>query len=139
MISQISIQLRAMHLYYHMCHNMVKGSLFNQDHSTFASFYDQCDSDYDSAIERAINKEGEKSACLAEQMKEVFKIIKPLPCCEVKENKEFYKAGLDLEVKLCKMIDDCIKFGVSSGTEQVIGNIADKSEVRQYLIQRRLS
>jgi len=138
MISKIANHLRAMHLYYHACHNLVKGSVFSQDHGTFASFYDQCEGDYDAAIERAINKEGEESAHLLTQLKEVFTKLKDKPCCGVKENKEYFKAGLVMEQELCKMIEDFVRAGVSVGVEQCLGNMADKSEIRQYLIAQRI-
>jgi DNA-binding ferritin-like protein len=138
MLAKIANYLRAMQLFYHASHNLVKGAVFNQDHGTFASFYDQCESDYDSVIERAINIEGPQVADLSIQMKEIYNNLKGKPTHEVKENKEYFLAGLEMEKQLCQMIEECCAAKCSIGTEQAIGNVADKSEVRQYLISQRI-
>lgn len=139
MLSKIAAYLRAMQLYYQSAHNLVKGSLFNQDHGTFAGFYDELSAAYDSVIERAINVEGDQAADIKVQLKEIFNHLKDKPCIGVAENKVFFQAGLDCEKSLCQMIEEAVKApGISEGTKQLIGDIADKSEVRQYLITRRI-
>lgn len=139
MLTKIAAYLRAMQLYYQACHNLVKGVVFNQDHGTFSSFYDAAASDYDAVIERAINIEGDQAADLVTQMKEVYTHLKGKPCCGVAENKVYFVAALDCEKTLCQMIEAVCKDPTTSeGTRQLLGDIVDKSEVRQYLIQRRI-
>jgi DNA-binding ferritin-like protein len=136
-LKSLAIHIRAMDLYYHACHNLVKGTVFYQDHEAFGEYYKQLSSDYDMVIERAINKEGRESADLKVQLKEVYQKIKELPCF-VKENKEYFVKAMELEKELCSKIDGYIKQGCSAGTEQLIGDIANRSETRQYLINQRL-
>lgn len=140
MLAKLATRLRAMELFYQAAHNLSKGVVFNQDHSTFASFYDACGAAYDAAIERAINKEGHQAAHLPTQLKEIFQLLKDKPCCDVKENKEFFSAGLEMEQSLCSLIEEiCKNPETSQGTLQLVGDMADKSEVRQYLISQRLN
>jgi hypothetical protein len=43
-----------------------------------------------------------------------------------------------MEQELCKKISMTIAAGVSPGTEQLLGNLCDFSEVRQYKIKQRI-
>lgn len=139
MLSKIAAYIRAMELYYQSCHNLVKGPVFSQDHATFGSFYEAMGAAYDSVIERAINIEGDQAADLIPQIKEIYDHLKGKPCCNVPENKVYFVAALDCEKSLCQMIDQvCKDPATSEGTKQLIGDIADASEVRQYLIMRRI-
>ena len=60
------------------------------------------------------------------------------PSTGVKENKVFYQFQLMMEQELCKKISMAIAAGVSPGTEQMLGDLCDKSEVRQYKIKQRI-
>lgn len=138
MLNDLIVQLRAMQLYYHNAHNKVKGPLFYQDHNAFSEMYNELCEEYDSIVERAVGKYGGIS--LVDQMKEVYKIIKPLPCCcDVKENKNFFVAAMDCENKLCELCEEiCSKKDISEGVRQLVGEICNKSEMRQYKIGRRM-
>lgn len=139
MLSKIANYLRAMQLFYHAAHNLSKGSLFFQDHETLGDFYSEIEKDYDAVIERAINKEGDQVADLQAQLKDIFSQIKSKQIVGVKENKDFFVQGLECEKFLCEMIQQaCSIPECSEGTKQLIGDISNRSEVRQYKILRRV-
>lgn len=137
-LKEIAIKLRAMQLFYQTAHNLVKGTVFYQDHEALGEYYSQVSCDYDGIIERAITLEGDEAASLSMQIKEIYKIIKDIPCVGVKENKKHFQKAMELEKDLCSAIEAHIEAGCSAGTEQLIGDIANKSEIRQYLISRRI-
>ena len=87
--------------------------------------------------EKTDRHEGEEVAELKEQLKDIYSNLKSYQC-SVKENKEYFKQGLSLEKQLCILIENFIKKGCSSGTEQLIGDVANRSECRQYKILQRL-
>jgi DNA-binding ferritin-like protein len=135
----LAIQTRAMQIFYHSCHNLVARSVFFSDHEAFAGFYGAMDSTYDSIIERGIGLYGPEIADITTIMKGVYGKIKGLPCCQAKENKEFFEASLPLENELNQKLNECIKAeGLSEGTKNLLEDIADKCEVRIYKIKQRL-
>jgi DNA-binding ferritin-like protein len=136
-LKEIAIKLRAMDFYYHTAHNLVKGTVFYQDHEALAEYYTTISSDYDCVIERAINLEGDSVAELKSQLKNVYNELKDIPN-SVKENKQYFVKGLEFEKDLCEAIKEYIDAGCSPGTEQLIGDVANRSEIRQYLINRRI-
>ena len=137
-LKDIAVKLRTMHLYYQAAHNLVKGTVFYQDHEALGEYYTSIACDYDMTIERAITLEGDEVADPKIQLKQVYQDIKDLPCIDVKENKQYFTEGMKLEKELCKGIKEYIDKGCSPGTEQLIGDIANRSEKRQYLISRRI-
>jgi len=128
--------LRLMQLYAHMAHHVCKGPLFFQDHEFLGSLYAEVEGDYDAVAERAINKEGLSVVNLNSQLKSIYSKAKNLPD-ESKDDKTHLKKVLELEKELCSIIEKLVP-NVSAGTEQLIGNVADKSEVRQYKLEQRL-
>lgn len=139
MLYELIVYLRAMQLFYHSCHNLTKGPLFFADHEAFGGFYSSLEKDYDDVVERAIPTEGEGVADPVKQIQEVYKILKEKNLTPVKENKDMFLKGLECEKHLCKLIDIKCKSGkISEGTRQLIGDIANASEVRQYKISQRL-
>lgn len=133
----IVCQLKLMNLLYHNAHNLTKGPNFVGDHSLFNDFYSVVEGDYDDVVERAIGMDLEHVADLSSQMSIVSKKIEALPSLE--NNEDRFGIGLSLEQELCKMIEKtCAEEQCSMGLEQLIGNIADKSEARQYKIKQRL-
>jgi hypothetical protein len=64
--------------------------------------------------------------------------IADAPSVGVMDNKVFYEYQERLESRLRDLIAKIIATGVSPGVEQLIGEIANQSEMRSYLIKRRL-
>ena len=75
---------------------------------------------------------------LQECLSSVISKIADAPSINVESNKVYYDYQLKLEDKLTNLVKQVIAAGVSPGTEQLIGNIADKSEVRKYKIKQRI-
>jgi DNA-binding ferritin-like protein len=132
------IHLRAMNLFSHSCHNLVDGIAFHEDHAFFASSYEAADDEYDSVAERTIGIKGEAELSLAPIAAGAAIKLKGAPSVGVKENSLFYQHLLQMEQELCMLIQAEIQLGASEGTRQMLGNICDASEMRQYKIKQRL-
>lgn len=130
--------LRAMHIYSHNCHHLVKGSLFFGDHSFFGDTYEALLSDYDSVAERIVGMYGEEPLQLQELMTQVTTKLQGCPSTGTPDNKVFFEHQLQLENKLTDIISKIVSVGVSKGTEQLITEICNKAEPRKYFIKQRL-
>lgn len=136
---QLAIILRSIQLFAHSAHHLVARTPFFQDHEFFGDLYKEAESDYDSVIERIIGLHGEEHVELNSILAEVVQKVANCPSIGVKENKAFYEYQLQFEKELCELIEVlCKNPQISQGTIQKIGDIADRSERRQYLIQQRI-
>jgi len=130
--------LRAMQFYTHSCHNLVKGTPFHSDHAFFGGVYSDLSADYDSVAERIIGLYGEEHLQLQTVLNGAMSKLSDAPSTGVEDNKIFYEYLLKMDEKLKGLIKQIIITGVSPGTEQLIGNIADKCEMRCYKIKQRI-
>lgn len=138
MLLPIIVHLRAMQLYTHHAHNLCARIVFQQDHDFFGEVYSALDGEYDGVVERQIGLFGEDKLDLTAIIVQVHSKLKGLPTVGVKENKVFYTQLLEMEKQLLSAIQAVINAGVSEGTRQMLGDICDRSEVRQYKIKQRL-
>lgn len=128
--------LRVLQFYAHLAHNYCKGPLFFQDHTFLGDLYKTYEEDYDDLVERILGLGQQIN--LNEINKAAVVTIDSLPIL-VKENKEFFSTILSLEQKLSSSIDSiCKSESLSEGTKQLIGEMANKSEKRQYLLKQRI-
>lgn len=132
------LQLRCMQLFTHNAHNLVSRVPFFQDHEFFGEVYPALENDYDSVIERTIGLMGEQATGLDSLPEKLAIKLKQYPSIGVKENSVFYQSLLSLELELCKIISEELTKKVSPGTEQLLGEICNQSEMRQYKIKQRL-
>ena len=132
---QLLSHLRFMNLFYHHAHNVVSRVPFFADHEALGSFYTEADKDYDDVIERMIGKD--MQAPLVQIMSGVQPKLSLMPQ-EGAENKQYFVVAMQLEKDLRSLIDQEIAKGVSEGTRQLLGNIADKSEMRTYKLKQRV-
>lgn len=137
-MKDLLIHLRAMNIFAHSAHNLVARTPFHSDHLFFGDTYEALDADYDAVIERMIGLYGEEGAELSSIMAAVAQKLAGVPSVGVKENSMFYAKLLQMEQELCSMITKLISAKVSPGTEQTLGTICEKSEIRQYLIKQRI-
>jgi len=142
---QLLVQLRSMQLFNHSAHNLCGRVPFFADHEAFGSFYPEHETAYDSVAERLIGKVGPQGLNLAQLIQQVSAKCAGLPSTEVTENSKFFEVSLKLELEMCSIIESYIKQGViapgvpmSEGTRQMLGDLADKSEIRQYKIKQRI-
>ena len=108
-----------------------------QDHEHLADLYAAYATGFDSVCERAIGLGKESEVSFPAVMNKVNAILKTLPQ-SAKENKDYFKAALQLEQKICQECEKICASGVSEGTKQLIGGLADLSEIRQYKIKQRI-
>jgi DNA-binding ferritin-like protein len=130
--------IRCMQIYYQHCHNVVAHNSFLPDHSLFGDFYDAMDIAYDNIKERCIGLHGPEYVNALEELKDCYVSLQKYPM-QSKENKEFFKAALDLEQQLNQMLNILIKAEeTSEGTRNLLAQLADDSEARQYKIKQRI-
>lgn len=130
--------LRAMQMYAHSAHLLCKTQSFLSDHELFGSFYAEHEADFDGVAERIIGLYGEDSLNLQSLMATVTAKLADAPSTGQPDNKPFFTHQLKLEQRLCDLVKQIIAAGVSPGVEQLTGEIANKSESRQYKIKQRL-
>lgn len=132
-------QLRTMHVFYHQAHHMVKGSSFFGDHEALLGFYKQLEDSYDSVVERTIMLTGPEYIDLKVILNRVENTLAMYPPLhQIKDNKEIFIIALDLERELCAMCQAQIEHGTTEGTKQLLGDICNQSEMRQYKIDQRI-
>lgn len=125
--------LRFLQIYSHNAHNQLSGTTFFQDHSFLGELYPAYESDYDDVIERMIGLN--QTPDLISLQKQITEQLSNegtpnnYPQC--------YNNILKWEIILCKSIELLSK-NLSQGTIQLIGDIANKSEMRQYKLKQRL-
>ena len=122
--------LRYMQFYSHICHNLIGGETFLQDHEFLSELYAGYEADYDSVVERMIG--------LGEDM-DLVKIQKDA-VSGLKAPKSFmdaYKEILSCEEELIAACEKLAK-PATLGTNNLLAAIADKSEMRVYKLKQRL-
>jgi len=135
---KVAALFRAGQFYAHHAHNNVKGILFHSDHEFFGELYPTYEAAYDGCVERYIGTCGKPvdSLRLAGDSLDLLTDL-PIECGE--NNHAFYQGILHVERAICTYIESCGKAaGMTEGTRQMLGNLADESEVRQYKIKQRL-
>lgn len=135
-MENIAIQLRSLQLYTHMAHNYVSKVIFFSDHSALGDFYGEHESDYDSVVERMIGLTAPEMVNIPNITSQATQKMATLPV-SLKENGKWFETILALEQQLCQIIQMEIA-KASEGTKQLIGDIANKSEMRQYKLKQRL-
>lgn len=130
--------LRSMQIYSQSAHHLVKGTPFHSDHAFFGDVYNAVAGDFDDVAERIVGLYGEEHLDLQNVMQAVTMKLSDAPSVGVADNKVFYEYQLKMEDKLKGLVKQIIASGVSPGLEQLIGDIANKSEMRCYKIKQRM-
>ena len=141
-MNKIAILLRLLQFYSHIAHNLSSGETFFQDHEFFGGLYPEYEKAYDSVVERMIGL-GEKV--------DLFKIqsqaVEMLSKIKFTNNKQAIQELLKLEKALVSTIDKFVvptpmshpHSTISQGTSQLAGDLADRSESRQYMMNQRIA
>lgn len=137
-MKELMYLLRAMQIYSQNAHHLVKGTPFHSDHAFFGDVYNGLAGDFDDVAERIIGVYGEDHLDLQNMLQTVLVKLSDAPSVGTTENKVFYEYQLKMEDKLKNLIKQIISSGVSPGIEQLIGDIANKSEMRCYKIKQRM-
>ena len=129
----IAIHLRAMQFFAHAAHHNVSGNSFFGDHKFFGTTYETLTEQYDSVVERMLGLNipvGQHK--LVDEANKIYQNT-------MIETADDFEILLALEKELCDMIETTIKAGTQTqGTTNLLSNIADSSETRQYKLTRRL-
>lgn len=137
-MKELLVLLRAMQIFAQNAHHVVKGTPFHSDHGFFGDVYEEVAGDFDSLAERIVGLYGEEPLALQPMMAAVVARLGDAPSVGVEDNKVFYVHQLKMEDSLCKLVERIISAGVNPGTEQLIGEICNKSEIRKYKIKQRI-
>lgn len=137
-MKELLVLLRAMQIFSQNAHHLVKGPTFFEDHAFFGDVYDAVADDFDSVAERIIGLYGPEHLDLAPLMAGVVNKLSGAPSVGVESNKVYFEYLLNMEESLCKLTEKIIAAGVYPGTEQLVGEIANKAEMRKYKIKQRL-
>jgi DNA-binding ferritin-like protein len=125
--------LRAMQLYAHNCHNTIKGPSFFADHEYLGELYPVYEVTYDSVVERVIGLGFDPD--LSQVTLEAASLVANSPMGD----KNCFQVLLVLEQELCAKCQEYISTTpLSEGTKQLLGDICDKSEARQYQLRQRV-
>jgi DNA-binding ferritin-like protein len=132
-MEKIAVLLRMAQLFAHNAHNLISGPSFFADHEFLGELYPVYESGYDSVVERMIGSQMNPNL-LAIQIAAIERLkVKPVDA----KSPEIFKEILKIEIELRKLID-MAQPGLSEGTKQMLGNLADDSEVRQYKLMQRI-
>ncbi len=135
-MKQLAIMIRCLQLFSHNAHNLVGKVVFFQDHEFLGELYTNYEEVYDSIIERIIGLSSVDAIDLVSVQIESVKMLQTLPS-KLSENSKYFEIILQYEKELCKMIPEIMKMS-TEGTKNLLADIADKSEQRQYKLQQRL-
>lgn len=130
------IAARVLQLYYHYCHNLVTGPTFTQDHELLGSFYGEAETAYDDLAEYLVATLGNQ----AFDTKAVTQVLASKLAesqVESMSAEDMFSKGLELEEELQEALE-ALNAGGSIGLQNLIGDIAQKSDVRKYKVQQRL-
>lgn len=140
MLQNLFVLLKATSSYYKTGHWQVKNTIYYADHQLLDRLYNESYARLDQIAEKIIGTSGNSAALnLNDILKKEYEIIKSLPYTP-EENNAFFQAGLGLEQRIletCKVIDSSPESSV--GIRNMIGDIADESESRIYLLKQRLN
>ena len=137
-MKELLILLRSMQIFAQSAHHLCKGQSFHEDHSFFGDTYEAVAGDFDDLAERIIGLYGEEHLQLQPLMAAVVQKLADAPSVGVESNKVYYSYRLKMEENMCKLAEQIIAAGVYPGTEQLIGDMANKAEMRKYKIKQRL-
>ena len=140
MLIEIFCTLKALSEYYKTGHWQVKNTIYYSDHLLLDRLAEESQEQLDAIAEKIVGTTGNSSILnLNDVLKKQYELIKNLPYTP-NENTAFFEAGLSLEqrvLELCASVDSSPETSV--GIKNMIGDIADESEARVYLLKQRLS
>lgn len=130
---------RFLQLFAHAGHHLTSGCTFNQDHAFFAELYAAYEEAFDDIVERLIGTgklsgvkdrldlDAKAAGILAKTDSE------ELTCAE-----DWFEILLEMEQEICGKIEKLAGGKVSQGTLNLLAQLADDSEKRQYKLAQRI-
>lgn len=130
---------RFLQLFAHAAHNMTKGCTFMQDHAFFGELYAAYEEAFDDLVERQIGLG--KLTDIQERFDidlKAVNILKNTQGEDLTDCDGFYEILLEMEQEVCAKIEKLASGKISQGTMNLLAQLADDSEKRQYKIGQRL-
>lgn len=132
---ELLILLRTKYLLAHNQHLTVSRIVFLQDHEFLGEIYGKALDHYDSVAERMIGLNNPPN--LIQVQEQAVATLKQLPTT-FKDNTEALSTLCDLNKHILAKIETVCKMpGISQGTMQLVGGIADEIEVECYKLGQR--
>lgn len=127
--------LRSAQLYAHAAHNGAKSATFYSDHEALGELYSAYESAYDKVIERCIGigEPIDLGAIGRNAAADAGRFADPLTF----SNQASFQTVMQYEKRICELIDQLYE-SATTGTQNLLAQLADDSEVRQYQIGQRL-
>ena len=135
-MKDLAIHLRMMQLFAHNQHNLCSRIVFMQDHEFFGDLYSTYEGSYDDIIERIIGLYGDEQLDLNAIQTSAVQKLSSAPS-KFSSNSESLSQILSMEKHLCELITE-LSPKLTIGTQNLVADMADKSEVRQYKIKQRI-
>jgi DNA-binding ferritin-like protein len=132
-IENLAQQFRTMQLFAHIGHNKASGPSFLEDHGFLGELYGTYEGIYDDLAERMLGLgESPDLWAINEAANEQLQGMRAASTIE------FFKALLANEKAACVMIEELVGGDLSEATINLLVQIEDDSEKRQYKIQQRI-
>ena len=124
---------RAAQIVAHDAHNNISGPSFFADHEFLGELYGNYEDAYDSLVERYIGLTG-RSVDGVSLAKDALELA---PDSQVQAIWDILSMFERTVCKVCYAF--CEKEGVSEGTKQLVGELCNQAEMRQYKLKQRMS
>ncbi len=144
-LSQYLGMLRAMHLWFHGAHNVVRGAAFVGDHvGLFGKIYLGLQDELDAAIEKAIGVTGDEGmGCPMHITKVALQVLEKYPSPPSISTLAMVATGLEMEKHYLEMLEiifaELEEAGLLSlGLNDYLAASANSHEENLYLLQQRV-
>jgi DNA-binding ferritin-like protein len=130
---------RFLQLFAHAGHNLTSGCTFNQDHAFFAKLYPAYEEAFDLLVERLIGTD--KLSSVKDRLAidaKAASILAKTDCEELQCPEDWFEIVLEMEQAACEKIETLLEQKFSQGTINLLAQLADDSEMRQYKLKQRL-
>ena len=130
----IAIQLFCLRLFAHRAHHDTQGDTFFSDHKEFGKFYEAYDGEYDSVVERMLGLGDKVDLAKLNSTGAEKASVHP----NEHDPKKLFAILMSGEKALCTLCTSAMK-SASEGTKNLLAQICDNSEQRQFLMKKRLA
>lgn len=131
---------RFLQLFAHAGHHLASGCTFNQDHAFFGELYGAYESAFDDLVERLVGlgKLTSVKDRIAIDTK-ASSILAKTDSEELTCSEDYFEILLEMEQEICGKIEKLAEGKVSQGTLNLLAQLADDSEKRQYKLTQRIA
>lgn len=135
-MEDLIILVKTLNIYGHIAHFLCARVVFMQDHEFLSEIYQAAEDNYDHLVERCIGLD------IAIDLQQInLKAAQDASKISIgSDNSTKISACLELERQTVKVIEKLkADKKITLGTETLLGDIANASEIRQYKLKQRLA